>query len=121
MKSLKTMVTSRMLSLPKVFHAVDETVCVESDGSGTDWRFSLVFAGDLTCRLFASPEGDPSSTQLVTTTFSSLQDLDDSLDEWLAKVNLPNAVADAIHAAAPAFRVDAETAGLADQYLYGPK
>lgn len=115
------MVTPKTLSLPTVIHAVEETVSVRTvDGADSDWKFSLVFAGDYSCRLFACPEGEPSGGKLVTTMFSSLADMRDSLDEWLAKVGLPDTVADAIAAAAPEFLADAEIAYHTSQYLQRP-
>lgn len=105
-----------MFSLPNTIHQVHGTASARNvDGTEGRWNFGLIFARDHGCRLFACPEDDPSGANLVTYVFSSLADMRDSLDEWLAQVGLPDSVADAVAAAAPDFLVDAEI-----RYYRGP-
>ena len=103
------MTTPTMFSLPNTIHEVHGTASVRNvDDTEGRWNFGLIFARDYGCRLFACPEDDPSGGSLVTYVFSSLADMRDSLDEWLAQVALPDAVADAIGAVASDFLVEAE-------------
>lgn len=98
-----------MFSLPNTIHEVHGTASARNvDGTERGWNFGLIFARDHGCRLFACPGDDPGGGNVVTAMFSSLADMRDSLDEWLAKVGLPDTVADAIVAAAPDFLAEAE-------------
>ena len=98
-----------MFSLPNTIHEVHGTAFVRNgDSTEGGWNFGLIFARDHGCRLFACPEDDPAGGNIVTAMFSSLADMRDSLDEWLARVGMPDTVADAIVAAAPDFLAEAE-------------
>ncbi len=105
-------VTPRKHSLPGVIHTTDGTVVIGNGSSGANWEFSLVFAGDYSCRLFACPEGGSGDIRFVTMMFSSLDDMRDHLEERLARESLPEQVAAEILTVAAAFRFDAEIAHL---------